>query len=159
MLDIINLKHQPQHIATLAEWHHKEWSHFNPHESISQRITRMQTYLNTDFIPTTYIATDNELLGSAAIVANDMETKPELSPWLASVYVSERKRNNGIGTKLVEHIMRQAQTNDINKLYLLTPDQRLFYQRLGWGVLSEEHYHGTTVTIMQITLNNIKPDE
>ena len=158
MLNIINLKQQPQHIETLAAWHHKEWSHFNPHESISQRITRMQSYLNSDFIPTTYIATDYELLGSAAIVANDMETQTELSPWLASVYVSEKKRNRGIGTKLVKHILRQAQTNNINKLYLLTPDQHLFYQHLGWNVRSEELYHGTTVTVMEITLNNFKPN-
>ena len=159
MLNIINLKYQPQHIETLAKWHHKEWSHFNPHESISQRITRMQPYLNSNFIPTTYVATDHELLGSAAIVVNDMETQTELSPWLASVYVSEKKRNRGIGTKLVKHILRLAQTNNIDKLYLLTPDQHLFYQRLGWSVRSEELYHGTTVTVMEITLNNLKPND
>ena len=159
MLHIINLKHQPQYIETLAKRHHKEWSHFNPHESISERITRMQPYLNSDFIPTTYIATDYELLGSAAIVANDMETKPELSPWLASVYISETNRNKGIGTKLVKHILRLAQTNDIDKLYLLTPDQHSFYQRLGWSVRSEELYHETTVTVMEITLNNLKPND
>ncbi len=139
-------------------WHHKEWSHFNPDESISQRITRMQPDLNTDFIPSTYIATDNELLASATIVANDMETKPELTPWLASVYVSEKNRNKGIGTKLVKHIMCRAQANDIEKLYLMTPDQRLFYQRLGWNILSEELHHGTAVTVMEITLGNIETD-
>ena len=80
MFSIINLKKQPQHIDTLAKWHHKEWSHFNPQENITQRIKRMQPYFNDNFVPTTFLAIDGELLGSAAIVDNDMETRPELSP-------------------------------------------------------------------------------
>jgi len=154
MLQLINLKDQPQHIESLAHWHHSEWSHFNPDENIAQRVTRMQTYLNDNFIPSTYIAFDKELLGSAAIVKNDMDSKPELSPWLASVYVNSEHRNKGIGKKLVEHLMHQAQLNDIDKLYLLTPDQKKFYQRLGWQSISDEKYHGSDVTVMQISLNN-----
>ena len=152
MLQLINLKNQPEHIESLAHWHHSEWSHFNPKENITQRITRMQTYLDDSFIPSTYIAFDEELLGSAAIVKNDMDTKPELSPWLASVYVNAEKRNKGIGTKLVTHLMQQARLNNIDNLYLLTPDHKKFYQRLGWQIIGDEKYHGFDVTVMQISL-------
>ena len=115
----------------------------------------MQAYLNNDFIPSTFIATDNQLLGSAAIVKNDMETKPQLSPWLASVYVAPQYRNKGIGAKLVQHSMTMAQSNNIDKLYLLTPGQKSFYEKLGWHIVSEEMYHGYRVTVMQVTLNTL----
>ncbi|MCK5394626.1 MAG: GNAT family N-acetyltransferase [Gammaproteobacteria bacterium] len=154
-MKIINLKSHPEHLELLARWHHAEWSYLNPEENIAQRITRMRSYLNDDFIPSTFIANDRELLGSAAIVKNDMETKPQLSPWLASVYVAPPNRNRGIGTKLVLHSMEMARSNNINKLYLLTPDKKLFYQKLGWHIISEEMYHGYTVTVMEISLNNI----
>ena len=152
MFSIINLKQQPQHIDTIAQWHHKEWSHFNPQENIAQRIQRMQAYLNDNFVPTTFLAIDGELLGSAAIVDNDMETRPELSPWLASVYVTAQNRNNGIGAKLVNHVIEQAKFKDINKLYLMTPDKKNFYQALGWKQIDEERYHGFNVTIMEVSL-------
>ena len=151
MFSIVNLKEQPQHIDTLAQWHHKEWSHFNSQENIAQRIKRMQPYFNDNFVPTTFLAIDGELLGSAAIVDNDMETRPELSPWLASVYVAAQHRNNGVGSKLVNHIVEQAKLNDINKLYLMTPDKKDFYQALGWKQIDEERYHGFNVTIMEIS--------
>ena len=155
MISIHNLIEDPQQLETLAEWHHAEWSYFNPEESISQRITRMQAYLNNDFIPSTFIATDSELLGSAAIIKNDMETKPQLSPWLASVYITPQYRNKGIGTRLVQHSMAMAQSNNIDKLYLLTPGQKSFYEKLGWHILSEEMYHGYRVSVMQVTLNTL----
>lgn len=153
MFSIIDLKEQPQHIDTLAQWHHKEWSHFNPQENIEQRIKKMQPYFNDNFVPTTFLAIDGELLGSAAIVDNDMETRPELSPWLASVYVAAQHRNNGVGSKLVNHVVEQAKLNDINKLYLMTPDKKDFYQALGWKQIDEERYHGFNVTIMEISSN------
>ena len=153
MFSIIDLKEQPQHIDTLAQWHHKEWSHFNPQENIAQRIKKMQPYFNDNFVPTTFLAIDGELLGSAAIVDNDMETRPELSPWLASVYVAAQHRNNGVGSKLVNHVVEQAKLNDINKLYLMTPDKKDFYQALGWKQIDEERYRGFNVTIMEISSN------
>ena len=154
MFSIINLKEQSQHIDTIAQWHHQQWSHFNPQESIAQRIHRMQAYLDNNFVPTTFLAIDGALLGSAAIVDNDMETRPELSPWLASVYVVAHHRNNGVGGKLVNHVVGQAKSKGINKLYLMTPDRKNFYQALGWKKIDEERYHGFNVTIMEISLND-----
>lgn len=137
----------------LAKWHHKEWSYLNPGTDIESRITKMQLHLNNDMIPVTYIALGDQLLGSAAIVPNDMKTKPELSPWLASVFIAQEYRNKGIGTKLVLHVMQQAKENAIKTLYLFTPDKAAFYKKLGWVIISKEQYHGHEVTIMELCLN------
>jgi len=154
MLKIHNLKNTPEHLTTLAQWHQKEWSYLNPGESIEQRITRMQHYLNDNFIPSTYIAKDTGLLGSAAIVEKDMETTPQLSPWLASVFVAPAHRQNSVATKLILHIVTQAKNKGIQTLYLYTPDKTDFYQKLGWKNLSTVQYHGHQVTIMQLALND-----
>lgn len=153
MVEIINLKEEPVILATLASWHQQEWSSFNPGESIEERILRMQPYLNEDFIPSTFIAKDNGLSGSAAIVSRDMETRPQLSPWLASVYVLPEKRGRGIGTKLVLHVMAQAKREGIKTLYLFTPDRQDFYLNLGWSIKNVEQYQNQEVTIMQVDLD------
>lgn len=152
MLTILNLNTEPQHLNTLANWHHQQWSYLNPGESINDRINKMQPCLNSNLIPSTFIAKDKALLGSAALVANDMETYPQLSPWLASVYVAPAHRNKGIGTKLVHHVMQQAKHHALSELFLFTPDKTDFYKRLGWKVIKEESYHGEKVSIMAIKL-------
>jgi N-acetylglutamate synthase-like GNAT family acetyltransferase len=155
MTKIINLNKAPEHFTLLAQWHHKQWSYLNPCETIEQRIIRMQPYLNDDFIPSTFIAEADGLLGSAALVSSDMETKPQLSPWLASVYVAPEHRRKGVGAKLVLHVMAQAKLAGIDTLYLFTPDKQSFYHKLGWRFINEEEYHGHLVAVMQARLNEI----
>jgi N-acetylglutamate synthase-like GNAT family acetyltransferase len=154
MIEIINLKDEPALLPTLASWHHREWSFLNPAETLEDRIGRMQQFLNTDFIPGTFIAKDDCLLGSAAIVEHDMDNKPLLTPWLASVFVLPEHRLKGVGSKLVLHLMAQARDHGIRRLYLFTPDKQSFYLKLGWTIMCIEHYHGHEVTIMQSDLVN-----
>jgi GNAT superfamily N-acetyltransferase len=148
---ILNLKDKPEHLLPLAQWHHAEWSYLNPLRSFDQRVQEMQEDLEGKVIPTTFVAEDaGELLGSACILADDMSSHPELTPWLASVYVNEIHRGKGIGSTLVKRVMQHAQENGVKRLYLYTPDQEQMYGRLGWQLFSREPYNGTPVTIMAI---------
>lgn len=149
---IKNLTEIPDILNVLAQWHQSEWAKFNPGETLEQRIVRMHDYLNHDFIPSTFVAVDDCVLGSGAIVKNDMNTRQELSPWLASVYVSPDHRGRGVGSKLVQHIMSQAKSMAYNKLYLYTTDKQSFYEKLGWRTFDIENYHGQKVSLMQATL-------
>ena len=148
---IVELKDAAEYLQTIAEWHQAEWSHLNPGETLEQRKTRMRTYLSEAFIPSMFIALEKDrLLGTAAIVEHDMDSHRELSPWLASVYVDKHYRRQGIGSMLVRHVMQQAVNQQIPKLFLFTPDQRTFYERLGWTLFLQEQYHGEQVSLMQL---------
>lgn len=158
-MKIIDLRQSPHHLTTLADWHHKQWSEYNEDESLQQRIERMHSYLDNQIIPSTYIAVDDDtLLGSAAIVECDMDTRPDLTPWLASVYVREDLRSKGIGRQLVEHVMHTSYNNGIEQLYLFTPDSAGFYQKLGWQVICEDSYLNHAVTVMKISLTELIKD-
>lgn len=151
---IVDLKSTPQHIPTLAAWHHEQWSHLYPGISVEQRIERMKRYLGDEPIPTMYVwVDDGEVLGSAALVASDMDTRPELTPWLASVYVSDAHRRRGIGAALVRAVMAQARELGSPELFLFTPDKEDFYAGLGWRTLAKEPYRGEPVTVMTIALD------
>lgn len=152
-MSIIDLSEEPEHLETLASWHHAEWASINPGQTLQDRIDKMQNYLKDDFVPSTFIYKHNgELAGSAAIVENDMSTHKELSPWMASVFVEPSFRKRGIGSALVRHVMQQAKEQGISTLYLFTPDQAPLYESLGWSTLFEEDYHGERVTVMQVAL-------
>ena len=152
-MDIINLKEEPNLISALAEWHHNEWSYLNPSLTLNERIYKMEAYLSDEIIPSTYIAKENDiLLGSSALLEHDMETKKHLTPWLASIYVAEPHRKQGIGSNLVLHAMKEAKKENISKLYLFTPDQEKFYKNLGWSTIEKEIYQNHNVIIMEAEL-------
>jgi len=151
-MKIINLKQCVDQLPLLAQWHQAEWSYLNPGQSLQARIEKMQAYLNDEFIPSTFVAIENEVLGSAAIVACDMKERKQYSPWLASVYVAPEYRRKGTATELVRHVMQQAAENKIKKLYLYTPDQEQFYKKMGWKTQERLNYHGHDVTIMSVLL-------
>ncbi len=149
---IVDLKDAPRYLPTLAAWHHSEWAELNPGFSLEQRLDMMQAYLSDYPVPSTYVAVDTEPMGSAAIIANDMDSHLEWTPWLASVFVAPAYRNRGIGRRLVSYAMDQAKQSGITELYLFTPDRQDFYRRLGWEVLATEHYRGHRVTVMHADL-------
>lgn len=154
-MNIIDLATEPEHIPTLAAWHHNEWAHLNPGGALEKRMAKMQCYLADGLVPSTYICKHNgQLAGSAALVESDMDTRPGLTPWLASVFVEPSFRNMGIGGRLVKHAMLQAKLAGIRNLYLFTPDRVDFYQKLGWRALSQEDYRGCAVTVMRAELHH-----
>ena len=155
-MQIINLNQCPEAMPQLAQWHHDEWGDYNPGLTLEQRIKRMQPYLDDRAVPSTYVAMEDGILGSADIVQYDMTIHQELTPWLASVYVDKPHRRRGIGSQLVKHVMQQAAYAGYSKLYLFTPDQSEFYQRLGWQELTKEVYCGHEVTIMSVELDKSK---
>jgi N-acetylglutamate synthase-like GNAT family acetyltransferase len=151
-MKIIDLKFEPHHISVLAGWHHGEWSFLNPNWSVEQREEDMRLHLTDDLVPSTFVALEEQLSGSAAIVEHDMDSKPDLSPWLASVFVAPEHRCKGVGSKLVIYVMEKAKQAGIPVLYLFTPDKERFYQKLGWQPISKETYRGHLVTVMQANL-------
>lgn len=152
-MKIINLAEAPQHIPRIAQWHHAEWGYLNPGATADDRIEKMQRYLKGSKIPAMYIALEGmELLGTAALVESDMDSHPELTPWLASVFVNPAYRKRGIGAALVNKVAEVSAHQGITALYLFTPDQEHFYARLGWQFIAQESYRGGNATLMKIQL-------
>ncbi len=150
-MDNVELRAVPHCIPLLAQWHHAQWAHLNPGRTLADRIDSMQRRLGDALIPSTWVAVEKDVvMGSASLVGSDMETHPELTPWLASVFVAPEFRRRGIATQLVRRAMQEAQQGGINTLYLFTPDQQQLYASLGWEALAEETFHGDVVTLMKV---------
>ena len=136
-------------IPLLAQWHHAEWPLASA-PLVEDRIELIRNRLGRREMPTTLVAVrDANPLGFVSLVSNNMDSHPELFPWLASLYVPPPLRRQGIGTALVKAILEEAQALPVRHLYLFTPSQNAFYERLGWHVIFHENYHGENVTVME----------
>lgn len=148
-MDIDYLVDHPEFISTLARWHHDEWSYLRPGDSVEARAKRLRAASGRREIPTVLIAFSNgELLGSAMLVAHDMETRMELTPWLAGVFVAPPHRRKRIGSALVERAVECAGELGVSQLYLYTPGAERMYLQLGWAPIERTTYHGAEVVVM-----------
>lgn len=143
----------PTVMPVLAQWHHEQFSHLAPGGSVEACLAGFRTHRGRRQIPTTVVALSGEtLLGSASLVARDLPTRPELSPWLASVYVAPEHRRRGTGAALVQRVAQEAKALDVETLYLYTQDKEEFYARLGWSVVEQTDHVGYPVVVMALRL-------
>lgn len=153
MIEILPLGQRPDCIEQLAQWHFAQWGSMNPTSTIERRIERLQGHLQPGRVPQTFVAMDDQrLLGSASLVAADLPSREDLSPWLASVYVDPPFRNRGIGAALVNRVAQEAQQLGLPALYLFTPDRARFYSNLGWQTVELADWNGLQVTVMELPL-------
>jgi GNAT superfamily N-acetyltransferase len=141
-------------IPIVAKWHQDEWHHISPHLSTELRVSLYHSYTNTSSIPCCLLAIDNNIpVGSASLLESDMHSHPHLSPWLASVFVPKNYRGRGIASQLISQCLENARENNIQTLYLFTPNQMEFYLKRGWELIEHTIYQGEDVDIMAYKLN------
>lgn len=150
-ININYLKHVPQHAVLVARWLQDEWGDDYPDAVFSDWLKGVESRLHDDAIPLTVVALENGIaVGTASIYISDMGGYKELTPWLAAVYVKEGSRRRGIGSILVRRILQVARALGIERLYLFTPDQCGFYERIGWKLMETTRFLDKQVYVMEI---------
>ncbi len=128
-------------VPILAQGLFREWGHLRAGDTVEDQAARIQRSCGHREIPTAFVAAAGEqVLGCAMLVEHDMSTRPELSPWLAGVFVPRDHRRRGIGTALVERVVLEARALGESRLYLYTPGPGTLYSRLGWSVVERTYY-------------------
>lgn len=87
-----------------------------------------------DALPCCLIAhVDSEFLGTVSVIASDVEARPELSPWVAALWVEPSHRRSGIATALLEAAVSRAFAQGFDRIFLHSAEQRRpFYEARGW---------------------------
>jgi len=151
-MEIAKLSNKLSFIDEIAALHHEEWKHLSPSKSVENRRATLISAATSEGFPTFYIAyEDNEFIGSAAIVAKDMDSRPDIGPWLAAVYVKEKWRKQGVATSLLKHCEFQASKVGVKTLYLFTEFASQLYAKNGWISLERCEYRGINVEVMYKT--------
>jgi GNAT superfamily N-acetyltransferase len=146
---ISDLRQRPEFFDTVADriWR-ASWKDVGvPLDYITGRL---QENLNTEPIPIALVAHNGaEFLGTASVIASDLEERPQLTPWVAAVWVEPHARSHSVGGTLVERAARDCFALGIARAYLCArPALTGFYERLGWIATEREvGKHGLTVFI------------
>ncbi|MDF1501040.1 MAG: GNAT family N-acetyltransferase [Anaerolineales bacterium] len=146
------LADHPEAIPVIARWHWAEWGHYNPEGSFGLVLEKLSQRVHRERIPFAYLALQKEIpMGTASLVELDMDTRKDLSPWLAGVYVDPAFRNRGVGSALVQKVCEKAEQLRFDELFLYTNTAYDLYKKLGWFAIEQEQYRGRLVSIMKYT--------
>lgn len=152
---LVYLSDHRQLVPVCASWAFDTWGKYNASYTLDKRIESFTQHCNKDQIPLTILALneDGVPIGMASLRSND-GIRPDLSPWLGSVFVDPPFRSRGIATRLVQEIGNIARGLGFKSIYLLTYEETLprWYATLGWDERGVDVCHGNPVTVMQISV-------
>lgn len=131
---IVNLIDEQEYLNEVSEWIWKEWSKSNG-AKLEDIIYRSKHSIKKEGIPQMYIAKyKNEVVGVVSLWRNDLISRQDLFPWMATLYVKENFRNIGIGKKLQYKCIEETKKMNYEDLYLIT-EHKSYYERTGWRFL------------------------
>jgi predicted GNAT family acetyltransferase len=94
-------------------------------------------------IPRFFVILEEETpVGAASLVAHDLDERPDLTPWLATVFVKPESRGQGHAARLVAAVERECMAASINVLWLYTRTAERIYARIGWRTIERFRREG-----------------
>jgi N-acetylglutamate synthase-like GNAT family acetyltransferase len=132
---ISDLRRCPQFFDTVANRIWQAWWQANgtPLDYIAGRL---RENMEAAPIPFALVAHDGgTFLGTASVIASDLAERPQLTPWVAAVWVEETARRHGVGAALVDRAAQDCFSLGISRAYLCArPRMTGFYEGLGWTI-------------------------
>ena len=166
------LANRPEFVGELARLSWKEWQEIyrQREQTLVHSLKNYRDRMNTDRLPLTLVAVrarhvqsltgragnygaESGLVGMVSLKFHDMDTRPDLDPWLGGLLVLPEWRNRGVGTMLMHRATEEARRLNVPRLYLWTHSAEGLYHKLGWQVVERTNYFGKEAVVMQIDLS------
>ena len=104
---ISHLADVPFFLDELADLHAAEWKHLYADWDVEAARAEFLDQKADGSLPATLVLHEGmELMGSVSVVFGDCPARPDLDPWLASLYVVPQRRGQGHGLELVRAAIR-----------------------------------------------------
>ena len=93
----------------------------------------------------------DELVATVSLMVHDLPTRPEITPWLASLFVVPGWRRRGVACQLIARVMEEARRLNLSTLFLWTSsaEAEALYLKLGWATVERSEYCGKRIVIMR----------
>jgi GNAT superfamily N-acetyltransferase len=102
-------------------------------------------------MPLTFVLiADGEPVGTGTLAAHDLPARPDLTPWLAGMFVEPHARGRGYAAHLIAAVEEQARTALVPTLWLHTnPATERVYARAGWRTVKTVQHNGKPFALMR----------
>ncbi len=146
-IDLVNLRDAPEFFPEVADRIWRAWwkPGGDPLAELERQLSDVTAAM--DF-PFNFVAlADGRFAGTVTAIPSDLDERPELTPWVAALWVEPKFRRMGIAKMLVEQAVQTLFTLQHPQVYLYAaPALRELYLALGW-TLFEPNFGADSVDI------------
>jgi GNAT superfamily N-acetyltransferase len=122
--------------------------------TMEEAIALVGTTVTPFQLPRTFVALEEDVaVGTASLVARDLEERPDLTPWIAAVVVAPHARGRGHASALVRAVEEEALGRGVSALWLYTRSAETLYARLGWRTIEAVEHRGKVYALMRRDLS------
>jgi predicted N-acetyltransferase YhbS len=128
----VNLRDKGDLLSIVADRIWNAWSK-DRGLSLDQVIRSLESNIASEDEFTLVAHAGQKFVGTVSVIASDMVERPNLTPWIADVWVDPEYRKHRIGPALVNAAEQLAAERGEDALYLSCERElRPFYSGLGW---------------------------
>jgi N-acetylglutamate synthase-like GNAT family acetyltransferase len=136
----------------------EQFAYWGPLTGCSSQIlyeSFLEQAAQSEALPRVLIATiRGNLIGSVNLRTNDMNIRPQFTPWMGQLFVTDNQRSLGIGTALIDAAASYVEQLGYSQLFLFTSGTLpQYYKNRGWIEVENVTYFGKVRTIMRLEVN------
>jgi GNAT superfamily N-acetyltransferase len=139
MLEISELAKCPKFCQTIANrgWH-AWWS--DSDTSLADYLSGIERIAAASRFPTAYVAHyHDQYAGSILLIDDDLDERPQYSPWIAALWVENNFRRRGVATALIDRARSSARELGFETCFLCAGDENsAFYVERGFRILERD---------------------
>jgi GNAT superfamily N-acetyltransferase len=156
---IAYLADYPQYVEACAAWNFGRWGVGSPNSSLAETLRVFEKSTHKEALPLTFIAINNDNdqpVAMGSLWGQDGDEWPDVSPWIASIFVHNRHRRSGLATRLVIRLEEEAKQLGFDTLYLKAGAAAPLYEKIGYSYVDSVKSDLTStgkITLYTKTLN------
>ena len=149
-MKIVRIAEQPDLVPMVARWLWDEW-HLDAGDTFESVRDAVAESVSSSGPPQTFVlVVDDQPVGTASLIDHDLDERPDLTPWLAGVFVIPEARGRGYVVHLIQAVEAACRSAGVGTLWLHTANAERVYARAGWHTVEVIERQGRRpVTLMR----------
>ena len=133
-LHITTLAKRPDLLPVVAHWLWQEWWNKRGTSLEDTQAIYADCRAEVGAPQTLVLLANGDPIGTATLARQDLDARPDLTPWLAGVFVIRERRGKGYVHHLLAAFNEACRAAAIERAWLYTNTAERVYLRAGWQV-------------------------